>query len=76
MAEAFQLDREALLAIMPHRPPSLLLDGVLRGDAETVIDVAKRIKDALSGGPHLVNLGYGATPDADAAYVEIPLKAI
>lgn len=37
MAEAFQLDREALLAIMPHRPPSLLLDGVLRGDAETVL---------------------------------------
>ena len=41
-----------------------------------VIDVAKRIKDAPSGGPHLVNLGHGATPDADAACVEIPLKAV
>ena len=37
MGERFQLDRKALLAIVPHRPPSLLLDGVLRGDAESVL---------------------------------------
>lgn len=39
MGVRFQLDREALLAIMPHRPPSLLLDGVVHGNAEEVLAI-------------------------------------
>lgn len=32
-----QLDRQQVMGIVPHRPPLLLLDGVLEGDAECVL---------------------------------------
>ena len=41
-----------------------------------LIDAAKRLKDGLSGGAHIFNLGHGITPDADPAHVDQLLKAI
>jgi 3-hydroxyacyl-[acyl-carrier-protein] dehydratase len=37
MSQPFQLNRDAILNIVPHRPPSLLLDGVLSGDCDKVV---------------------------------------
>ncbi|KMW58643.1 Uroporphyrinogen III decarboxylase [Candidatus Rhodobacter oscarellae] len=37
---------------------------------------ARRIKEALSGGPHIFNLGHGITPDADPAHVDQLLEAV
>ncbi|MDF2231190.1 uroporphyrinogen decarboxylase [Albimonas sp. CAU 1670] len=39
-------------------------------------DAARRIRDDLSGGPHVFNLGHGITPDADPENVHVLLDAI
>ncbi len=47
---------------------------VLGGDS--LVSETRRIKEALSGGPHIFNLGHGITPDADPANVDLLLKTI
>ena len=37
---------------------------------------ARRIVSALSGGPHIFNLGHGITPDADPANVQAMIDAV
>ncbi|HBQ36986.1 MAG TPA: uroporphyrinogen decarboxylase, partial [Rhodobacteraceae bacterium] len=51
--------------------PKLLVEGGARLASET-----KRIVKALSGGPHIFNLGHGITPDADPENVHIMLETI
>ncbi len=51
--------------------PKLMISG---GDA--LRDEARRIVDALSGGPHIFNLGHGITPEADPDNVTKLLEAI
>ena len=43
---------------------------------QALIDEAKRIVKAFSGGPHIFNLGHGITPDADPENVTILMEAI
>jgi len=47
---------------------------VIGGDA--LMNETRRILRALSGGPHVFNLGHGITPDADPANVERMLAVI
>ena len=51
--------------------PKLMVTG-----GQQLIDEAKRIKAAFSGGPHIFNLGHGITPDADPENVNVLLEAI
>lgn len=51
--------------------PKLMVEGGDRLISETI-----RIKEALSQGPHIFNLGHGITPDADPANVDVMLKAL
>jgi uroporphyrinogen decarboxylase len=51
--------------------PKLMVTG---GDA--LQSEARRICDALKGGPHIFNLGHGITPDADPENVHRLLEAI
>lgn len=41
-----------------------------------LVDAASKIREELSGGPHVFNLGHGITPDADPANVDLLLKTI
>ncbi len=41
-----------------------------------LVEEARRIVRAFSGGPHIFNLGHGITPEADPANVDLLLKAI
>ena len=43
---------------------------------EPLAAAARRIREDLSGGPHVFNLGHGITPDADPENVHILLDAI
>ena len=43
---------------------------------ERLVSETKRIVKALSGGPHIFNLGHGITPDADPENVHVMLEAI
>ena len=43
---------------------------------QALIDEAKRIVKAFSGGPHIFNLGHGITPDADPENVTVLMEAI
>ena len=59
------------ICVQGNLDPLLMVTG---GDA--LRDAAKRLKDALAGGPHIFNLGHGITPDADPAHVDILIEAI
>ncbi|WP_089997140.1 uroporphyrinogen decarboxylase [Cognatiyoonia koreensis] len=41
-----------------------------------LIDETQRICDALSGGPHIFNLGHGITPDADPKNVALMIETV
>ena len=43
---------------------------------QTLIDETRRIVKALSGGPHIFNLGHGITPEADPANVALMIEAV
>ncbi len=67
----------AAKAIQPHCTVQGNLEPmhmVTGGDA-MLADI-DRILEALSGGPHVFNLGHGITPDADTANVDALLKRI
>ncbi|SFP88699.1 uroporphyrinogen decarboxylase [Tranquillimonas alkanivorans] len=51
--------------------PKLMVTG-----GQELIDETKRIRDALSKGPHIFNLGHGITPDADPENVHVMLEAL
>lgn len=43
---------------------------------QPLIDEVRRIRDALSGGPHIFNLGHGITPDADPENVALMIETL
>jgi len=47
---------------------------VTGGDA--LVSETRRICDALSGGPHIFNLGHGITPDADPENVQLMIDTV
>ena len=47
---------------------------VTGGDA--LVSETRRICDALSGGPHIFNLGHGITPDADPENVKLMIDTV
>ena len=47
---------------------------VTGGDA--LVSETRRICDALSGGPHIFNLGHGITPDADPQNVQLMIDTV
>jgi len=60
-------------------------DGCVQGNLDprhlvtgghALIDETRRIMEALSGGPHVFNLGHGITPDADPSNVHMIMEAI
>jgi uroporphyrinogen decarboxylase len=62
---------QPMTCVQGNLDPMLMITG-----GQALIDEAKRIKNALSGGPHIFNLGHGITPQADPANVDVLLKAI
>lgn len=48
---------------------------MITGGEELAVE-ARRIRDALKGGPHVFNLGHGITPQADPENVHVLLEAI
>ncbi|MFS4439048.1 uroporphyrinogen decarboxylase [Paracoccaceae bacterium GXU_MW_L88] len=59
------------LCVQGNLDPLLMVKG---GDALT--RTAREIRDALSGGPHILNLGHGITPEADPENVARLIDAI
>lgn len=60
-------------------------DGCVQGNLKSshmvtggqdLVDETRRIVDALSGGPHIFNLGHGITPDADPENVTLMIDTI
>ena len=60
-------------------------DGCVQGNLKSshmvtggqdLVDETRRICDALSGGPHIFNLGHGITPDADPKNVALMIETI
>ncbi len=47
---------------------------VTGGDA--LVAETRRVVDALSGGPHIFNLGHGITPDADPENVQLMIDTV
>jgi uroporphyrinogen decarboxylase len=43
---------------------------------EALVSEVRRIRDALSGGPHIFNLGHGITPDADPENVALMIETL
>ncbi|MFO6465762.1 uroporphyrinogen decarboxylase [Jannaschia sp. KMU-145] len=60
-------------------------DGCVQGNLESshmvtggdaLVSEVRRIRDALSGGPHVFNLGHGITPDADPDNVALMIETL
>ncbi|WP_224816138.1 uroporphyrinogen decarboxylase [Hasllibacter sp. MH4015] len=66
-AEKLQVDG----CVQGNLDPKLMVTG-----GEALQSEARRIVDALKGGPHIFNLGHGITPDADPENVHRLLEAI
>jgi uroporphyrinogen decarboxylase len=62
---------QPITCVQGNLDQSLLVTG-----GDKLVSETKRIVAALSGGPHIFNLGHGITPDADPANVDVMLKAI
>ncbi len=62
---------QPLTCVQGNLDPMLMVIG-----GQALTDEAKRIRDALSGGPHIFNLGHGITPDADPAHVDQLIAAV
>jgi len=43
---------------------------------QALVDDTRRIVKALSGGPHIFNLGHGITPDADPENVQLMIETV
>ena len=43
---------------------------------DTLVSETRAIVDALSGGPHIFNLGHGITPDADPENVQLMIDTV
>ncbi len=43
---------------------------------QALVDETRRIVRALSGGPHIFNLGHGITPDADPGNVQLMIDTV
>ena len=43
---------------------------------EALVRETREIVQALSGGPHIFNLGHGITPDADPANVQLMIDTV
>ena len=70
-AELAARELQPLTCVQGNLDPMLMITG-----GQPLIDQAKRICEALSGGPHIFNLGHGITPEADPNNVDVLLKAI
>ncbi|QXT40397.1 uroporphyrinogen decarboxylase [Gymnodinialimonas ceratoperidinii] len=66
-AENLQVDG----CVQGNLDPKLMITG-----GEELASEARRIRDALKGGPHVFNLGHGITPQADPENVHVLLEAI
>jgi len=69
LADAARL--QSKVCVQGNLDPLLMVTG-----GQPLIDAAKTIRDGLSAGPHIFNLGHGITPQADPANVDVLLKAI
>jgi uroporphyrinogen decarboxylase len=61
------------------------VDGCVQGNlasshmvtgGQALVDETRRIVKALSGGPHIFNLGHGITPDADPENVQLMIDTV
>ncbi|QMU58904.1 MAG: uroporphyrinogen decarboxylase [Boseongicola sp.] len=61
------------------------VDGCVQGNlrsshmvtgGQDLVDDTRAIKKALSGGPHIFNLGHGITPDADPENVQLMIDTV
>ena len=43
---------------------------------DSLVSEVRRIRDALSQGPHVFNLGHGITPDADPDNVSLMIDTL
>jgi uroporphyrinogen decarboxylase len=59
------------LCVQGNLDPLLMVQG-----GEVLMAEARKIKTALSGGPHIFNLGHGITPDANPDHVTQLIHAI
>ncbi|HEU0223343.1 MAG TPA: uroporphyrinogen decarboxylase [Paracoccaceae bacterium] len=59
------------ICLQGNLDPLLLVIG-----GEPLVQATRHLVQALSGGPHIFNLGHGITPDADPAHVELLLTTI
>lgn len=67
----------AATAVQRDGPVQGNLDpGLVASGGRPMIDEAKRIVRAFSGGPHIFNLGHGITPDADPDHVRELLEIV
>jgi uroporphyrinogen decarboxylase len=67
--------------VAEHVQPSGCVQGNLKSShmvtgGQALVDEVRRIRDALSGGPHVFNLGHGITPDADPDNVALMIETL
>jgi len=80
-ADAIAIDQSVSISFMKDLQTESCVQGnldpklMVRGGKE-LIEETKKLREKMSEGPYIFNLGHGITPDADPKNVEIMLNAI
>lgn len=80
-ADAIAIDQSVSLSFMKDLQTESCVQGnldpklMVRGGKE-LIEETKKLREKMSEGPYIFNLGHGITPDADPKNVEIMLNAL
>ena len=67
----FMKNLQAESCVQGNLDPALMVSG-----GKKLIDETKKLRDQMSEGPYIFNLGHGITPDADPRNVEIMLNIL
>lgn len=81
LADAIAVDQSISLSFMKELQNDCCVQGnldpkLMVSGGQRLVEQTKRLRDKMSEGPYIFNLGHGITPDANPKNVEIMLTAL
>ena len=68
---SFMKNLQVEACVQGNLDPTLMVSG-----GKKLVEETKKLRDQMSEGPYIFNLGHGITPDADPKNVEIMLNTL
>ena len=80
-AEAIAIDQTVPISFMKNLQVEACVQGnldptLMVSGGKKLVEETKKLRDQMSEGPYIFNLGHGITPDADPKNVEIMMNTL